>query len=740
MIGRKLIRRQVQTSQLILAFSLVLLLVSGMLVHDYMSKKNILPSDSNRYDITELSIGLTSEFCPSATSGEDFEGCIQSSGSTPSFTQMTIPSLDQIIENGRPNFSQMVERVAPDLHKKIIGEGQDFVIKIELPEDLYTDNRFQFNFKELVINHMKNALICVDGNCKFPINASTWGLNTIALFKYSDSKTLPLYIFGRHHDWPYILSLQDGLFVASSYDLWVAKRFYGIYLNAEIFVFLLAFAGILFFLIWSAFVWKDYHDYSYLLYFGASFIFLAIVDRQMAAKWSDGNATLLYFVRSLAWWNAYISMQSFAFSTLRLRSKTQLKIATGSLLLASAVTTMNYYFCHFTDRIDLMNANIQSMFSLTSSLIPALICFYGGVICVLLHRKPEEKKSQEFEKIALAKRSRQQFLFAALLFFFNLPSLENFTAMLTGGRPTTIFTPFAAVMYIGIFITLIRPSMLRLKRAVDLIDRVSESATMKLILTAKQYREWKSRERSGIFIEADIKGSTSAIPELNQAMHTIMKILKQIIQKDLHEIGRTILLVKPLGDAWIFIVPAHNQENLSDALNEIALLCQKNSKKYSSILKSAQDLLLENKRKSPRDSDSIGLHLRIFASRSFYLQDRLEANISDISQYINNTYDLDIDLSKTHDSELDFIGEESHIFLRYLPKAPDGFLTVAGGKEILEYTPCLMHDKKMNLKSVINSNGSSQRYLQSKAEKFELSYLYLSTTGDKDHEDQPKIA
>ena len=105
MIGRKLIRRQVQTSQLILAFSLVLLLVSGMLVHDYMSKKNILPSDSNRYDITELSIGLTSEFCPNATSGEDFEGCIQSTGSTPSFTQMTIPSLDQIIENGRPNFS-----------------------------------------------------------------------------------------------------------------------------------------------------------------------------------------------------------------------------------------------------------------------------------------------------------------------------------------------------------------------------------------------------------------------------------------------------------------------------------------------------------------------------------------------------------------------------------------------------------------------------------------------------------
>lgn len=721
---------------MVLAVSLVLIVFATVLVFDVMTKSKLLPAQNLRYDITKVGIASIKSVCPNLTEATayQYETCIEQldGKSQSSLKTMSVPNLDEVVENGRPDFSKLLQKQHPDIYDAIIEQGNDFVLRFDIPTELYSRPQHSVSHNEIVLSYMRNALFCIDGKCSYPVNYTTWGINTIPL--YADNPSLevsPVYVFGKHVDWNYVMSLQDGLFVAKSTDLWFAKRFYTIYLNIEIMVFMLAFTGILFFLIWSSFVWKDYQDYSYLLYFGASFVFVAILDRQLSATLSETGMMTHYFVRSLAWANALLAMVAFTISTLRISQKHQLQsvVALGLFLLC-AITFNWFYASAEESRNHLLNGNVQYGFSLLAGFLPAFICVLGAINCLRVKLFELKTHARESEQLALNKRMRQQIVFATFLAIFNWPSLRNFLNINSDLRPDSIFTIASAAAYIGIFVTLLRPSMLRLKRAIDLLDRASEASTMRLLLSPKRYLQWKSRKRSGIFIEADIKGSTSAIPELSQSMHTVMRVLRQALQADIQGAQRSILLAKPLGDAWVFIIPTQEGEELSTALSSTVELCRKNMNRYKHILQTTQRLLLEDRRKSVRPEQAIGVHLRVFAIEEFFLQDRVMSNTKKITKQLLKEFQLKVNIRKTLDSELDFIGEESHLFLRYLPKGPQDHISVAANRRVLESLELAETCSMLKLVDQVPRENKNSSFLHNKADDLDLCYSYVPADQD----------
>ena len=95
----------------IIILSCFIICIILTLTYNLLNKKNIFPKKSERYDITEIYIGLTRDLCGFKNKKElyvkDYENCIRTYGSKKpekKLFEFKIPTLNEIMNTGIPSF------------------------------------------------------------------------------------------------------------------------------------------------------------------------------------------------------------------------------------------------------------------------------------------------------------------------------------------------------------------------------------------------------------------------------------------------------------------------------------------------------------------------------------------------------------------------------------------------------------------------------------------------------------
>jgi hypothetical protein len=674
--------KQTQVSRVLLLSSGVIFLTVAFALIELLSMDYLFPPTEKRHDIRDLYVGTLNDLCPGAQSNpgniEQYEDCIKNSKKLnyQNMTHLSLPSLDEILEKGRPVVEKMLRAADARVAHEIFDLKFPFILGIDIPTHLFSERVHSPDHFKLVHGYMRNAVICLNQECDFNSTLTDQGVLTVPLIRPRSNtlemQSIPVWIFGSHIDWAHIMSLQNGVFIAKDADLWQAKRFYPLNMNAGMLAFSMMLCSIFIILFFTSFVWKNYSDHVYLLYLGVNFSALAIYDRIMAPQVVVDFPAYTTAGHIFIWSCVASAMLGFCYSTLRTSAKHTFIL----LMLAKISMMMVGLGCLYYKQFNYDKA--LQIFDLVFNWVMAIgstsIAIYSIVQCSMRIKMALQRYGRTSLAITFEKRLRQQIAFAIFIAVFNWPCFTNIYSYYNIGRMEPIASYIAILAYLALFINMIRPSMLRLKRAMDLRDTVSEAGILKLLMAQNQFEIWKSLPRSGYVIEADIRGSTSAMPELKQGLHTVMKVLKQIILHDLSKQDLVINIMKPMGDAWIFIVDPPGGKPTSESFKSFVDHFASSTEKYEKVLRKCAQAILGG-RKDIR-AQAIGLNIRIFAVNEFYLRQSINKSLYRIIRNLGRDHGFQLDISKEDDSDLDFVGPEAHVMLKYLPKPPPNAVSV----------------------------------------------------------------
>ena len=679
--------RATNYSVLLILATAVVLSFAGLYVYKGLAKSEIFPKKSDRYDVQTLWVGIADELCEnlgdSPLLGSRIEECVKKlslneNSRSKSWVQYDIPDLDHIMDTYIPSFGGNLKRVkegGKEIYKKIYQEKRPTVIGINIPAKYYKVNRVDDDFYALVYNQALFARVCVDGRCNHRSTHSKYGGHSFPLTVVNENTLtggyIPIYIFIEHLKQPYSLNLQDGVFVAKESNLRRINRLYPINLNSESFIFAFGFLGVLLLSLWQAVVWRKYADYSAFVYFCGSLTALAIAQ--------NGSLFPMKEQWYAFWWlNVFWAHSFFALTFLRHR---KLNIWTAFVLPLFLSNVAVYFF--LSKKINLFslshNTPIQIFtffVSILTVIVPAAI-FAAGAFRAHLEVSVASRRS---DVVALIRRRNSSivFLFLVLIFGvkFLLYSQMLFSDIANYNDQFSLWSLFAIT---GMMAMLYHPTFARIKKTLDHSYPKTEVDRLKLLLPKEQFQVWLSEPKSAVFLELDIAASSRLTRVMQERFQAMMETLNYTVIEDLHSAGLHVVMAKPIGDAYIYIVDLNNRE-LTTVGDQVIDLVTKNWQKYDSLVKSFY-------RSEPGFDDGQFLkeeevynHFMVAMVQSYTLgsaSESIDHEFKDkIEQIMGTKWDLSVSSRR-----VDFISAEMNYILKLIPKATAGFLNVAGKME-----------------------------------------------------------
>ncbi len=667
---------------LLICLSFIIMSMTGYFVYKSLAKKQIFPKKENRYDITTLWVGIAEEVCgdlgESPLLGARIEECVKDlslneTKRSPSWVKFDIPDLDTIMDTYRPSFGGNLKYVEPggkEIHRKIYSEKQPTVIGINIPAKYFKINRVDADFYALVYNQALFARVCIAGRCNFRSTVFKYGGHSFPLIsnKSIDNEEgfIPVFIFIEHLKHAYSLNLQDGVFVAKESELNKINKLYPINLSTQSFIFALGFLSVLLLSLWQAVLWRKYADYGAFVYFCASLTTLAI----------SINATLFPFSPNwyAFWWlNTFWSYSFFSLTLLRQRRFSVVMLFIGlvfSYILAVVFINANSSISYI-DRLDFFQGFINVMIAI----VPTSIFLLGIFVTNKMIKKTDRKSSKE----ALIKR-RNGFV---MMFF--LAILLGFTFFLNGlflifdisaiEDHFHFWTVFAVV---GMMATLFHPTFSLIKKTLDKAYPKSEVERLKLLLPNQEYQKWLSTDKCGVFIELDLAASSRLTKVIQERFQTMMEFINHCVLEDLHREGFHIVLAKPVGDAYVYIIDADEHELVKKSIELISFL-KKNAAKYDELPR----VFYRNYRGEQDEAylkvSDVYVHFLLavvgrytLGSSTEQIDTKLKEEVENLSGHVWQT--------KLAEQRIDFISEEMNHILKLIPKAPIDTLTVAASR------------------------------------------------------------
>jgi signal transduction histidine kinase len=226
-------------SSFVLALALALSAWVGIAIELGLNRKDILPSDAQRFDIEKVGIAALRDVCPAFFDIHgiaDIEHCLNALDQD-KFIDLKLPGLASVAGTA-PNFFANAKARRPDVNwEAITSQGSFYVVKIDIPARLYTAYEAPFgrsasagrprafnrqqdgDIFSLIHGTVRHGVVCLEGRCQY--SASSAGQIPLVVRDVGavSGADRPLYFFLAESDFPIGIQLDYGLFVAKQRDL-----------------------------------------------------------------------------------------------------------------------------------------------------------------------------------------------------------------------------------------------------------------------------------------------------------------------------------------------------------------------------------------------------------------------------------------------------------------------------------------------------------------------------------------
>jgi len=683
------------------------------IVNNALSKKAIFPKKQDRYDITEIYVGVAEEVCGANGKPphlpQKYESCIKDLSlaegkRSPNWVKMKIPDLDWILDNYRPSFGGTLRDTNKRVWSKIYKEMKTTIIGFDIPAKYYKVNDYDWDFYKLIFNGGRSIATCIDRKCNNYTDVYEADGRGYPLFSekpVKENTKKPVFMFANPINRPYSITLRTGVFLTKALQTKSINTLYSINLISQNFIYSLIFMGLFLLGLWKSLVWNKFLDYSAYLFFIVSLVLLSIMN-----DWSffpnEIPLSAIINLKGIFWLNCLCAMTFFALTTARWKNISIFRhyflpviVLSGGWLLTPVQIGISH--------------KLQFLIAITGVGIfatPTCICFYSS-----FKISKELKSLQVFEYAtieALLKRRSQQVFFGLSFIAFGYNHLLNSWLHFQAVRPTTAssFTVGSVAACIAILAVLFHPNLAKLKKSLYSKYPLTEMARLKLLLNPTELLNWASQKREGIFVEVDLAGSSLLTASIKDKMHLIIRGLRRVVTEDIVSQGFGLIDIKMMGDGIIFILNRKHPDIPSD-LNEVSHLLRVRASAYENYIKQAYQIF-------ERDYDDeitakISLHINIYAVKHYSFNEVDQNQRIQYQHLLGQHISPDKISDKERSMDLDFISEEMNHLMKLIPKAKIGQITIAGSRDYLDH---LINDNEVKSLEAL-AEGKDQGIKQS---------------------------